>query len=304
MIRIPALLLIAPLALLAAPAHAAAPDTVAADTVTRAPRQPDASLYQSLLDEFLVVTSARGEALDTRFDYEKLYDARGRRARMVLALDALSAGRPSTMTPKQRLAWAINLYNYLVLHVATENLLVPGRKRLRYKSVDEIRLPGHTFWTAPVVTIEGQPYSLEQFERRFVFGGPRPALGAPPDPATDPRAHFALCKGAIGSPPLAPRAFKAESLDIQLDAAARNALRLPRHLRFNAALGVVEGSEVFNLNAGDFGWHDRMIEFVKQHGPPAIQSEIRKRKLTRFGGFLPFDPLLNQVERKPASASS
>jgi hypothetical protein len=73
-------------------------------------------------------------------------------------------------------------------------------------------------------------------------------------------------------------------------------------LTFNSELGIVEASEIFNVNAGDFGWHENSLEFVKKYAPPSIQSEIRKRKLTRIGGFLPYDRLLNQHEKPKASS--
>lgn len=293
-------------ALAAEMTKASGDSAAAADSAARASLQTvtDYSGYQSLLNDYLVVISKKGEPLDTRFDYEKLYDARGRRARMVKTLDQLVAVPPSRMDEKARLAWAINTYNFIVIDVVTEHLLVPGRKRLRHKSVEDIRLLSTTLFQAPLLTIEGKKYSLEDFERTFVFGGYRPVLGTPTPAGLDARPHFALVRGAIGSPPLQPRAFKADSLDLQLDRAVKNALRLPRHLGFNAELGLVEGSEIFNLYAGDFGWHERSLEFVNRYAPAAIQAEIKKRKLTRIGGFLPWDWLLNQAEKRPGNTSS
>lgn len=291
---------------LAAPAPAAESMKPAARDSAAGPVStvPDFTLYQSLLNEYLVTVSRKGEPLDTRFDYEKLYDARSRRARMVRTLDQLLSVPPSRMTKPDRLAWAINTYNFLVLDITTENLLVPDRKRLRHKSVEEIRIKGMPFFKAPAVTIEGRSYSLDDFERTFVFGGYRPVLGTPTPDTLDPRPHFALVCGAIGCPPLQPRAFRGDSLERQLDQATRNALRMPRHLRFNRELKLVEASEIMNWYAGDFGWHDRSLEFVKRYAPDAIQSEIRRHKLTRIGAFMPWDWMLNQVERKPAGSSS
>lgn len=279
--------------------RAAAPDSAA----RAAPTVVDYSGYQALLNEYLVVTSGKGEPLDTRFDYEKLYDARGRRARMVRIHADLFSAAPSRMKPKQRLAWAINAYNFLVIDVLTENLLVPERGRLRYKSVQDMRVMNNSFFRAPVAFVEGTKYSLDDFERTFLFGGRTEGLIPSPTPV-DPRLHFALVCGALGCPPLQPRVFRAESLDVQLDAATRNALRLPRHLRFNPELQLVEASELFNWHANDFGGHAKSLEFVKRYAPASILTEIRNRKLTRIGAFIEWDWLLNQSEKKPAGSSS
>lgn len=296
------------LVLAAAPmgaAFAAEPGASPADSAAAVrPTVTDFSGYQSLLNDYLVVTSKKDEPLDTRFDYEKLYDARGRRARMVRTLDQLLAVPPSRMDDRARRAWAINTYNFVVMDVMTENLLVPGRKRLRHKSVQDLHLMSTTFFRAPLLTVEGKKYSLDDFERTFVFGGYRPVLGAPTPEGLDARAHFALVRGSLGDGPLQPRAFRAESLDIQLDQAVKNALRLPRMVRWNEDLQLVEASEVFNNNAGDFGWHERSLEFLKRYAPAPIQSEIKKRKVTRIGGFLPWDWNLNQAPTKPANTSS
>lgn len=284
----------------AAPARAemvkAAPDSAAAP----GPRVTDYSGYQSLLNDYVVVTSAKGQPLDTRFDYETLYDARGRRARMVQTGAQMFAVPPSRMSPRERLAWAINAYNFIVLDVVTENLLVPERGRLRHKTVQDMRILGGPLFKAPLITVEGKKYSLDEFERTFVFGGFQPALGAVPPAGFDPRPHFALVCAALGCPPLRPRVFRAESLEVQLDQATRNALRLPRILRFNPEYGLIEGSEIFNWYAADFGGHSRSLEFVKKYAPEPILAEIRKRKLVKIGAIMDWDWLLNQSEKKPA----
>ena len=92
------------------------------------------------------------------------------------------------------------------------------------KSLRYIKIDGVPFFEVPVAQVEGKSYNLNTFERTFVFDGyPVPAAGAKPAPRPrgfDPRAHFALVCGAIGCPPLQPRAFLPESLDVQLDARA------------------------------------------------------------------------------------
>src|SRR5512145_3313911 len=88
--------------------------------------EPDFSGYQELLNDWLTVISVKGEPLDTRFDYEKYYDKPGRFERSVRIRRQMLAVPPSSMDERTRLAWAINMYNYLVIENATEYLLVPN----------------------------------------------------------------------------------------------------------------------------------------------------------------------------------
>jgi hypothetical protein len=115
---------------------------------------PDFSSYQALLDDYLVVTSAPGASIDTRFDYERLYDARDRNPRLDRIRADLLAVSPDSMAPGVRRAWAVNTYNFLVLETATRNLLIPMRGRTRYTDPREIRVQGAQFFKAPIVTID------------------------------------------------------------------------------------------------------------------------------------------------------
>ena len=84
-------------ALILAGTLAACAPTRAAGSVPAAPAGPDFAPYQQLLDEYLVVTSARGKPLETRFNYELLYLARGRYERFARIRRAMFAVPPSSM---------------------------------------------------------------------------------------------------------------------------------------------------------------------------------------------------------------
>jgi hypothetical protein len=285
--------------LLAAGAALAAP----ADS-TRAAATPSATPsfveYQKLLDELLTVFSGKGEPLDSRFDYEKFYDQKGRYERLARIKRELLEAPPAQMDARTRRAWAINTYNYLVIETATNNLLVPGRGRLRYKGVRDIRLPDppNDFFRTPVVQVEGKGYSLDEFERTFIFDGF--TLQPPGErPATiDPRVHFAIVCGALGCPPLLPRAYRPDSLETQLDFATRNALSLPRHLRLDGKSGRLDGSAIFIWYAPDFGGREKVFEFVKKYAPAKIRAAIAQQKITGMFGTVQWDWLLNQTAHK------
>ena len=278
-----------------APAATAAKPAAGSRTAASA---PDLTGYQELLNELLMVVSGPGEPLDTRFDYEKFYDMRGRFERCKRIRRQLLAVPPSAMDERTRLAWAINTYNYLVIETATEYLLVPDRGRLRYKGPRDIKTPIGPFFQAPLVEIEGQKYSLDQFELHFLFADFERAQGTSPPAALDPRIHFAVVCGAIGCPPLQPRAYRGDSLAVQLERATRNALALPRHLTFLEASGRVQASSIFQWYSPDFGGMEKAFDFVMKYAPAKTRAAIEQRKITSISGMTAWDWNLNQAPHK------
>ena len=243
--------------------------TSAADSAApAAPVAADFTTYQDVLDHFVRVISPPGAPLDTRVDYLGLRTSKHRIERFAAVRSDLLSATPSKMSPSARLAWAINTYNFLVLEMTTNNLwskqVSPELKArgiwgIPFKSVRFVKVNEVPFFDAIAATVEGKNYTLNSFERTFVFNGYAPAPpGAKSKPkprpkSLDPRAHFALVCGALGCPPLQPRAFRAESLDVQLDRAVRDALAGPRHLRWEPEYHVVRGSQIFEWYEADFG---------------------------------------------------
>lgn len=267
-----------------------------------APARPQFDLYQNLLSRYVFTISKPGAPLDTRFDYEKLYvDERlitkAPSDRFQAIRDQLLEVPPSSMSGKDRLAWAINTYNYLVIENATKNLLVPMRGFLRYKSVDEMYFTDGGFFDHHVIDVEGRPYSLKAFERRFLYDDTTDTA-RPAHPLADPRVRFALVPPKIGAPPLAWRAYRGDSLDRQLERAVRTTLALPRHSRVAEGGRYIEAGALFNTYADDFGGSEAAFAFLAKQGPPAVRAAIAKQKLTSVGRFIPYDAALNQIERR------
>jgi hypothetical protein len=106
--------------------------------------------------------------------------------------DADMAGWPTA----ERLAFWINAYNARVIYLIAEK---PDLKKIS----DDFEMFDQPF------KIAGQKLTLHDIERRMLRG-------------TDPRVHFALVCGAVGSPTLRNAAYTAENLNsnLQTDAAA------------------------------------------------------------------------------------
>ena len=223
-----------------APPLAAIPGTLAPDSSAgRTGASPvfDCSSYQKLLDEYLVVTSPPGQPLETRFDYIALERREDHATKFALISQELLNVEPSRMKDTERLAWAINAYNFLVIQAVTENMFEPfhvrqkGQKKFiyrnRHSTVETMSVGGEKFFEATVVEIEGRSYSLNTFERHFVFADYDSTKRQAPPKRLDPRAHFALVCAAKGCPPLRRRCYRADSLDQQLETASREALAEP-----------------------------------------------------------------------------
>lgn len=274
--------------------------------------EPDYSGWQALLQRYLQVQHAKGSPWDARFDYEQLYVDEGiwtkHRADGLTTLHAqLLTVTPSDMTPAERTAWAINAYNFMVVEHLTLNLLVPERKFMRYDSPLEIHSQDGPFFASHVAIVEGREYSLAGFERRFVYGDTTAdPLASGQEVRTvpgDPRLMFAVCKAAACSGPLLPWVYRADSLQAQLDRAARLALALPAILKADETTGELVASNRFFEERADFGGPQLpgLLPFVRKYGTPAERKLIAMRKLERASRFFEPSWKLNQVPRAKAA---
>ena len=263
---------------------------------------PDYSGWQSLLDRYIVRLEGKNQPSDSRFDYEQLYVdeniwTKKRSARLESVHAHLFAVSPSALDERARLAWAINAYNFLVIERATMLLLVPLRKFQRYDAVTQMSSSDGSFFEAQVAQVEGRSYSMAEFERRFVYGDSTPMV-EPRRLARDPRRMFALCRGSLGGPPLAVRAFRPESLEVQLDQATRRALAISRMAAIDPESKKLLVSDYLGERLVDFGGTPQgVVPFLSKYGPSALRSAIKREKLADVARFMPIDPMLNQFLR-------
>lgn len=261
------------------------------------PLRPDYTAYQELLDEFLVVTSPKGAPLETRFDYSRLHDQPGRYERLKRIYSQFARVDPETLEPRERLAWAINTYNFLVIRIVTDNLIIPNarsRERVRWSSVRDITSHQGGFFARPAILLGDSTYSLDAFERKYVYAGFDRSSDTPPA-ALDPRAHFALVCGAVGCPPLQPRAYLPQTLDRQLDQAVRETLASPRHLEWKPEENLLRGSEIFSWYFRDFGGLEQAFTFAMKYAPPKVRAWAKQKNLRQFAFFVPWDWALNHT---------
>jgi hypothetical protein len=273
--------------------------------------EPDYTGWSNLLQKYLKILREKGKPFDTRFDYEQLYIDENiwtkHQADGLTTLETqLLAVNPSDMTPAERTAWAINTYNFLVIERMTLYLLIPGRKFTRYDSAKDIILRDGPFFGAPMARVGGVNYSLAGFERRFVYGDT--AADSLADGFTarekpgDPRLAFALCRASLGTGPLLPWVYRADSLEKQLDRATRIALALPVYVQANEKTGELAATNRFFEDRADYGGTalTGVVPFLKKYGAPATKQFIVSRKSARVGRYFEPNPKLNQYDHPAA----
>jgi hypothetical protein len=248
--------------------------------------EPDYRGYADFLYRHVAVASVDKVITATAVDYVGLHRDGSSRATMRAIRRQLLAVAPGTMSPAERRAWGINLYNFLVIQAVLD---ASGPDGAPPASVRDVK----GFFDSPRVETEGRRYSLDAFERHFLFADFDRRSAMPPA-GLDPRVHFAIVCAARGCPLLVARPYRAATLDSDLDAVSRMTLRSSFHVR-RTATGRYEISSIFDWYRNDFGGRRGVIEFLKRLGPDRLRFALEARGDSALAGFIPWDWRLNQL---------
>ncbi len=171
--------------------------------------------------------------------------------------------RPSAMPREQAYAFWANRYNALTLKVVLD--------RYPVRSIRDIRSTGAPFdprqfngpWPTRLVTIEGRRMSLDDIEHETM----RPTF-------RDPRVHYAVNCASIGCPNIWPRAWRAETLERELDTAAVAVANHPRGVTVLAD-GRLRVSSIYSWFKEDFGRTDAgVIAHLLRHAAPPLAAQL------------------------------
>lgn len=231
-------------------------DTQSATAGSTQGRLVDNAPWNDVLNTYLV------ESPDGiyRFDYGGLKADEDARSRLGCYISALAASPISSWTDEEQFAAYANLYNALTVQIVAENY-----------PVDSIRdIGGSLFsrgpWKDDLITVEGESLSLDDIEHgilreRFV----------------DPRVHYAVNCASLGCPNLQPHAWTAESLDTDLDAAARAYINHPRGVAVRSD-GRLQLSSIYRWFREDFGSTERgVIEHLLLYADEDLTAQINAR---------------------------
>lgn len=176
------------------------------------------------------------------------------------------ANTPAAFPTKDaRLAYYINAYNALALY----NVLESGMP----KDLNAVKV---RFFYRNKLGIGGEKMSLYDLENKIIR------------PIGDPRVHFALNCMVRGCPRLPREPFRADQLDLELQATAQYFLNEPRNVDVQADKQTVRFSQILQFYTEDF--------LKKSPGLIAYANQYRESKIPEGYkvDFIPYDWILNQ----------
>ena len=211
----------------------------------------DNQIWAGFLTDFL----RSGEDGVTRLDYGAV--SASELERLQAYISALAALEPATLTKPAAFAYWANLYNALTVKLVLEAYPVKSIKRVR----------GGLFNTGPwdekIVSVAGQSLSLDDIEHGIL----RPVF-------RDARVHYAVNCASIGCPNLAPEPFRAETLEADLDTAARAYVNHPRGARFDQR-GRLTVSSIYLWFQEDFGGDDAgVVAHLRRYATPELSAQL------------------------------
>ena len=226
-------------------------------------------------------------------DYAALKQHRDALDRAVAAFATPAAAEEPRWTREQRMAFWINAYNAFTLRAIVDHYPIQSgwftlQPRNSIRQIDGV-------WTDLRWKAAGRTVTLDDIEHTIL----RPTF-------KDARIHFAVNCASFSCPPLAAQPYRAETLEAQLNEAARTYLASPEGLRIDGE--TLRVSSIFKWYGEDFiaeysalapGTRDQkeraILGAVIKFGP-APAAELARRGHARIA-FLDYNWMLNDVAR-------
>ncbi|MBP1841296.1 DUF547 domain-containing protein [Formosa algae] len=165
-------------------------------------------------------------------------------------LNVLKTHAPSeSWTKNEKLAYWINAYNAFTVKLILDNYPV--------KSIKDIKNP----WDQEFIIIANKTYSLGDIEHKILRK------------MNEPRIHFAINCASYSCPNLLNVAYKADTLDNQLDVAARHFVNDTS--KNTISKDAVEISKIFDWFSGDFKSYGSIIDFLNSYSTIKINANAK-----------------------------
>ena len=170
-------------------------------------------------------------------------------------------------TAEAQIAYWINAYNAFVVHAVVQAYPIGSVRDLKFGF-------GLLFFKRAKFIAGGKKYSLDDIEHGILRKRYQ-----------EPRIHFAVNCASASCPPLRPEPFRAETLDAQLEQAARDFIARPENAAVqNDALYL---SKIFDWYGEDFvraleregATRPRVADYVLRYLPQEHAAHLRQRKL-------------------------
>lgn len=171
----------------------------------------------------------------------------------------------TSLSRSEQLAFWINLFNARMVLTILEHFPVNSAREIMAGSFNLLD-PGP--WNDSTVIVNGRPLTLEQ----ILNGVVRPIW-------RDPRIHYALSYGAVGSPNLAPLPYTGARLESDLNAAAREFINHPRAVIFTHRESMIL-SRMYIWYLEDFGGSvETLVHHLQTYAEPPLRNRLEGRTI-------------------------
>jgi len=206
-----------------------------------------------------------------RTDFDALAANRNALDEFVAYVESVSPTTAPELFPRGAdvLAYHLNAYNALVMRGVIDEGVTDGFASFFKRQF---------FFRLRKVTVGGRSMSLSTYENEVIR------------PLGEPRVHFALNCMVRSCPRLPQKAFSADELEAQLEAAAREFFNDARNVRVDAAARVVWLSALLDFYTEDFapdGTRESLIAYVNRYRDEPIDAKLAVK-------FIPYDWTLNR----------
>lgn len=214
-----------------------------------------------------------------RFDYAGL---KKEESKLDEYLEHLARVDLATLAPSALKALFINAYNAYTVQTVLERVSPGGT--LEIASIRDIP----NVFEREAHVVGGFTLSLDHMEHNIL----RPYF-------KDPRVHFAVNCASASCPPLPPQAFEEDTVDRQLEEAAREVLRDPDYVRVEDDQLLV--TRIMDWYRSDFispefeGAEESLPAFIRKYTREEVREWIDSREGTPNVAFMPYDWSLNRA---------
>jgi hypothetical protein len=224
----------------------------------------DADTSTGAYDAFLSRYVVLGDDGVARVRYASWAKSAADRDRLDAFLVEQARLRPSAMDEPAAFAFWANLYNALTLRVVLDAYPVASIKDIKSTGTGLDLKAWSGPWRTKLVTIEDKAMSLDDIEHETM----RPTF-------RDPRIHYAVNCASIGCPNLMGRAWRASTLEADLDAAARAYVNHPRGASVDKK-GSLRVSSLYKWYREDFGSGDAgVIEHLRRYAVEPLSGRLQ-----------------------------
>jgi hypothetical protein len=216
------------------------------------------AVYDALLARYVEV----GADGVNRVDYARWRATSADRQALDAYIIALEARRPSTMARDEAYAYWGNLYNALTVKLILDRYPVASIRDIKEGSWFDFKAYTGP-WRHPRTTVEGRRLSLDNIEHDIM----RPTF-------KDPRVHYVVNCASYGCPNLMPRAWRAATLEADLEAGAK---AFVNHSRGMTILpnGTLRVSSIYRWFIADFGGDDAgVIAHLRRYAAPDVARRL------------------------------